>query len=75
MLFSRGGILTPDLLYTTLRTMFPKLHDMEKKPGEAVPSTLRICRQRFPQRKPPPPARNIEDEDPAELETCLRKTT
>ena len=42
-----GGILTPERWETVLRTLFAKLHDMEKRTGQEVPSTLRIRRQRF----------------------------
>ena len=46
--FNCAGILTPDLLAMVLRTMVPQPHDMKKRNGQAVPSTSRTSRQRFP---------------------------
>ena len=41
MLFNCGGILTLDQLETVVRTLFPKLHELDKqKTGQAVPSAL-----------------------------------
>ena len=47
VLFNRG-ILAPDRLVTMLRTMFLKLHEKENRTGQAVQSTVRRGRQRFP---------------------------
>ena len=57
--FKCGGILTPDRLETILRTMFPVLRDVEKRTGQAPPSTLRTSRRRFPQRESPPLAEKM----------------
>ena len=53
MLLNFGGILTPDRLETVLRTVFPRLHEMEERTGHTVPSTLKTGRQRFPRRTSP----------------------
>ena len=56
----------------------PKLQDMEKRTGQAVPSTLRASRQRFAQRKSARPAGKVysadlelKQDDLAELEILL----
>ena len=48
VLFICGGILTPERTETVLRTMFPKLREMEERTGQAVPSALMAGRQSFP---------------------------
>ena len=38
VLFNSGGVLPPDRMETVLRVTFPKMHEIEKRTGQAVPS-------------------------------------
>ena len=60
MFLNCGGVLTPDQLETTLRTMFSELHENEEKTKQAIPSNLRTNRQKVPRRRPPPTEKNHE---------------
>ena len=38
VLFNSGGVLPPDRMETVIRVTFPKMHEIEKRTGQAVPS-------------------------------------
>ena len=52
VLFNAGGVPDPDRIEAVLRVLFPKMHEIEKRTGQAVPPTDRTSRPKALLRQP-----------------------